>query len=100
MKYHYIIPTGQRDRISRSLAGRKLVSVGKTYLLKVSLLDSRIMYVLWLSYTALSKTVSLWPSFINQGLLNRWFYIFRIFKKQDLEMPDAINNVSLLMQRH
>lgn len=40
MKYHYIIPTGQGDRISRSLAGRKLVSVGKAYLLKVSLLDA------------------------------------------------------------
>lgn len=53
-----------------------------------------------LSYTALSRTVSLWPSFINQGLRNRWFYIFRICKKQDLEMPDAINNASLLMQRH
>lgn len=46
MKYHYIIPAGQSDRISRRLAGRKLVSVGKVYLLKVSVLDSWIMDVL------------------------------------------------------
>lgn len=46
VKYHYIIPTGQSDRISVSLAGRKLVSVGKVYLLKVSVLDSWIIYVL------------------------------------------------------
>ena len=46
VKYHYIIPTGQSDRISILLAGGKLVSVGKVYLLKVSVLDSWIMYVL------------------------------------------------------
>lgn len=46
VKYHYIIPTGQSDGISVSLARRKLVSVGTVYLFKVSVLDSRIMYVL------------------------------------------------------
>lgn len=46
VKYHYIIPTGQSNRISISLAGRKLVSVGKVYLLEVSVLDSWIMNVL------------------------------------------------------
>lgn len=46
VKYHYIISTGQSDRISISLARRKLVSVGTVYLFKVSVLDSWIMYVL------------------------------------------------------
>lgn len=46
MKYHYIISIEQRDRISVSLAGRKLVSVGTVYLFKVSVLDSWIMYIL------------------------------------------------------
>lgn len=45
VKYHYIIPTGQSDRIFISLARRKLVSVGTVYLFKVSVLDSWIMYV-------------------------------------------------------
>ena len=45
VKYHYIIPTGQSNCISISLAGRKLVSVGKVYLLEVSVLDSWIMNV-------------------------------------------------------
>lgn len=35
------------DRISISLAGRKLVSVGTVYLVKVSVLDSWIMCVLY-----------------------------------------------------
>lgn len=46
VKYCYIIPTGQSNRISVSLAGRKLVSTGKVYLLEVSVLDSWIMNVL------------------------------------------------------
>lgn len=102
VKYHYIIPPGQSDRISISLAGRKLVSVGKAYLLKVSVLDSWIMYALCSCppQLFLGQFLSGLHLLTKDYLIDGSIYLELKKKHQDLEMLDATNNLSLLMQRN
>lgn len=100
LKSYYIIPAGHSDHISGSFPGRKLVSVGRLHVSKVSGLDSRIMYVLSACPTQLFLGQLLSGlHLLTMDYLTDGSYIFRMFKNSILRVPDTINNLFPLIQR-
>lgn len=86
LKSYYIIPAGHSDHISGSFPGRKLVSVGRLHVSKVSGLDSRVMYVLSACPTQLFLGQPLSGlHLLTMDYLMDGSYIFRMFKNSILE---------------